>query len=102
MNWNWTSRYALCAGILLCFVGLWYLDNLRVSEAEARAERAEETARRVNELEAELAWRRLDDAVLALEPAMDDSRRREAVNELRKEIQRLKNHVKLRALDGAR
>ena len=103
MNWRLESeKLTPFVVILLCVCGIWYLDHLRISEAEARAEKAEETARHASELEAELVWRRLDDAVLALEPEMEDSRRREAVKELRKEIQRLKNHVKLRALDAAR
>ncbi len=103
MNWRLEAEnLTLFVLIGLCVGGIWYWDNQRVSEAQARAEKAEETARHVSELEAALVWRRLDDAVLALEPEMEDSKRREAVNELRKEIQRLKNHVKLRALDGAR
>ena len=98
---NWKSIMYPLAIVLLVGV-LYFVDNLRVSEAEARAERAEETARRVKELEAELVWHRLDDAAQSLEPQMDEPRRREAVERLRQEIQRLKNHVKLRALDAAR
>jgi hypothetical protein len=101
MNWRLRSHLGL-AVLLLYAVGFWYWDSQRVSEAEARAERAEETARHVKELEAELVWRRVDDAVQALEPEMEEPKRREAVERLKQEIQRLKSNFKYRQLGLAR
>jgi hypothetical protein len=88
---------------VLLGLGAVYLDTWRrVSEAEARADRAEETARCVKEIEAELIWHRLDGAAEALQPQMEERGRREAVERLRQEIQRLKNHFRFKKLEAAR
>jgi len=88
--------FALATALALVLGGYYWHDL--ASDAQARAERAEESAQRVKELEAELAWHRLDSAVQALEPQMEEPKRREALGELKQEIQRLKSSFKYRQL----
>ena len=103
MNWQaqrvgWLVAALLAAGALFCL----YDQERRVAEAQAKAEKAEESARRMTELEAERAWLRLDDAAHDLEPRLEEPRRREAVERLKQEIRRLKSCFKYRQLAAGR
>ncbi len=99
MNWKST----VCPlGIVLIAAVLYFAQEVRISEAQAKADKAEEAARRVTEFEAERVWQRLDDATQALEPQMDEPKRREALERLRQEIQRLKNHFRFKQLEVGR
>ena len=100
MNWQaqrvgWLVAALLAAGALFCL----HDQERRVAEAQAKAEKAEESARRMTELEAERAWLRLDEAARDLEPQLAEPKRREAVERLKQEIQRLKSSFKYRQID---
>ena len=103
MNWQaqrvgWLVAALLAAGALFCL----YDQERRVAEAQAKAEKAEESARRMSELEAERVWLRLDEAARDLEPQLAEPKRREAVERLKQEIQRLKSSFKYRQLGAGR
>ena len=100
MNWQaqrvgWLVAALLPAGALFCL----YDQERRVAEAQAKAEKAEETSRRMTEREAERAWLRLDEAARDLEPRLEEPSRREAVERLKQEIRRLKSSFKYRQID---
>ena len=99
MNWQaqrvgWLVAALVVAGAILCL----YDQERRVAEAQAKAEKAEESARRMTELEAERALLRLDDAARELEPPLEEAKRREAVERLKQEIRRLKSCFKYRQI----
>jgi len=99
MNWQakglgWLVAVLVAGAAFYCF----YDQERRVAEAQAKAEKAEESARRMTELEAERAWLRLDDAAHDLEPRLEEPRRREAVERLKQEIRRLKSSFKYRQI----
>ena len=99
MNWKPTVCYL---AILLGLAVFYWDSERRISEAEARADRAEETARCIKEIQAELVWQRLDGATEALQPQMEEPSRREALERLRQEIQKLKNHFRFKKLEAGR
>src|SRR5258708_38696248 len=90
---NWKS-ILLPLAIVLIAGGLYVTQEARISDAQAKADKAEETARRVTELEAERVWQRLDDAAQALEPEMPEPKRKEAVERLKQEIQKVKGRIR--------
>jgi hypothetical protein len=63
----------------------------RIAQAE---ERMEESARRLSDLEAERLWQRLDDAAQALEPELEEAKRKEALTRLKREIHKLKTTIR--------
>jgi hypothetical protein len=63
----------------------------RIAQAE---ERMEESARRLSDLETERLWQRLDDAAQALEPELEEAKRKESVTRLKSEIHRLKTTIR--------
>jgi hypothetical protein len=98
---NWKPTVCVVVGLLGLAVLYWDYER-RISDAEARAERAEETARCIKEIQTELVWQRLDSATEGLQPQMEEPRRREALERLRQEIQRLKNHFRFKKLEAGR
>ena len=99
MNWKPTVCYL---AILLGLAVFYWDSERRISEAEARADRAEETARCIKEIQAELVWQRLDGATEALQPQMEEPRRKEVLERLRQEIQRVRNHFRFKLTDAAK
>jgi hypothetical protein len=87
-------------GALLIGGALLYVNDRerRIAQAE---ERMEESARRLSELEAERLWQRLDDAAQALEPELEEAKRKEALTRLKHEIQKLKATIR-HHLSGAK
>jgi tRNA A37 N6-isopentenylltransferase MiaA len=81
-------------GVLLVGGTLLYVHDRerRIAQAE---ERMEESARRLSDLEAERLWQRLDDAAQALEPELEEAKRKEAVSRLKREIHKLKTTLRL-------
>ena len=100
MNWQSTVLGLLVAALVTAgAVFYFYEQELRIAEAQAKAEKAEESARRMTELEAERVRQGLDDATHDLEPQLEEPKRREAVERLKHEIQRLKSSFKYRQID---
>ena len=100
MNWQTRGLGWLAAVLLLGGVALRFYDQEQ-QIAEARA-KAEESALRITDLEAERAWLRLDEAARELEPQLEEPKRREAVERLKQEIRRLKSSFKYRQIGVGR
>jgi uncharacterized protein HemX len=99
-----TRLLAVLLAVLVIGGGVFYLfdQERRVSQAQARAETAEETARRVSELEADRVWQGLQDAVQAFEIQLEEPKRKEALEQLKREIQRLKSRFRYKQLNVSR
>ena len=103
MTWQAKGLGLLIAALVTAGAAFYLYDwERRIAEAQAKAEKAEESARRMSELEAERVWLRLDEAARDLEPQLAEPKRREAVERLKQEIQRLKSSFKYRQLGAGR